>query len=343
MKHKLLTAVLVLASAALHAQENELAILRLETRFDYQQEHLQGGKINDNSGFKGRYLQFRMDGQIAEGVTYSFRQRINKPAADASFFDATDWLSVTYSKSNWAMSAGKQVVGIGGYEYDGAPIDLYFCSEFWNNIACFQVGVSGTYTTDSMNDRFMLQFCQSPFRANPLNINNSEMFAYNAMWYGAHGFYNSIWSVNMIEYLPGKFINYIALGNKFTFGDFELDLDIMNRAVSAKDFFGKDMSVMSQLKWNPLDRLSIFAKYTYDFNDSDTPGDWCVAPGTRITRFGGGLEFYPVKGSKDLRIHLNYCYTDGVNASPAGALLPQQSIVDAGVTWKINLLKIKRP
>ncbi len=337
-----LIAALTLATTALSAQNDEIIRLGLETRLDYTQEYLQGDKINGNSGFKGKYLNIRMDGNITDGLSYSYRQRLNKPNKDASFFDATDWIHVTYTRNNWSVSAGKQVVGIGGFEYDGAPIDLYFCSEYWNNIPCYQIGFSGAYTTNDGSDKFMLQFCESPFRRNAANLNNEEMFAYNAMWYGSHDFYSSIWSVNMIEYLPGKFINYIALGNKFTFGNFHMDLDIMNRAVSAKNLFGRDMSFMFKFQWSPAERFNIFAKFTHDFNNEDEIGDWSVTPGTSVTRVGGGLEFFPLKSTRNLRLHLNYCYTDGVNGSPAGALRPRQNIVDAGITWKMNMLKIKR-
>ncbi len=341
MKKTLLTFILALGATVLSAQENEIVNLSIEARLDYMQEYRQDEKINDASGFKGKYLNIRMDGTIADGLSYSYRQRLNKPNRDASFFDATDWIHFTYTRNNWSVSAGKQVVGIGGFEYDGAPIDLYFCSEYWNNIPCYKIGVSGAYTTSSMKDKFLLQFCESPFRQNALNVNNREMFAYNAMWYGSHGFYSSIWSLNTIEYLPGKFINYIALGNKFTFGNFCIDLDIMNRTTTNK--IGRDMSFMFNFKWSPVDRLNIFAKCTHDFNDSDEDGDWCITPGTNITRAGGGIEYFPLKKSKDLRLHLNYCYTNGKNASPSGALQPQQNIIDAGVTWKMNMLKIRRP
>ncbi len=339
MKKALLTAILALAAIGLNAQENELINLRVETRLDYMQEYQHGDKINGASGFKGRYLMLRMDGNLGAGFSYSYRQRVNKPTADASFFDATDWLYATYTNKNWIVSAGKQVVGIGGYEYDASPVDLYFCSEYWNNIPCFQIGFSGSYKTDDMNDIFMVQICESPFRRNAANVGNREMFAYNAMWYGSHDFFSSMWSVNMIEYLPGKFINYVVLGNRFTFGDFYFNLDIMNRAVSAKNFFGKDMSFMGKFVWSPNERLNIFAKCTHDFNNSDEIGDWCVTPGTDITRIGGGIEYYPIES---LRLHMAYCYTDGKNGSPAGALQPQQNIFDAGITWKMNLLKIRK-
>ena len=66
-----------------------------------------------------------------------------------------------------------------------------------------------------------------------------------------------------------------------------------------------------------------------------------MTPGTDIVRVGGGLEYYPLKSTKNLRLHLTYCYTDG-KAADAGVLRPQQSIIDAGVTWRMKLLNLKR-
>ena len=342
MKRIMLLTLMMLIPAFMQAQENGLVNLRIEARLDYMQEMRQGETVNDNSGFKGRYLNIRMDGQLSEHFSYSYRQRLNKPNNSITFFDATDWIHLTYTNKNWSVSAGKQVVGIGGYEYDVAPIDLYIYSEYWGNIPCFRVGVSGTYTTDDMNDKFMLQFCESPFRGHELNINNEQMFAYNAVWYGTHGIFSSIWSVNMMEYLPGKFMNYVALGNRLTLGQFQLDLDIMNRAVSTRNFFGKDMSFMSKFMWKPSDRFNVFLIATHDFNHADEIGDWSILPGTEITRVGAGLEYFPLKNSQDIRLHLNCSYADGVNTNPAGLLFPQQTVVDAGVTWRMDLLKIKR-
>ena len=240
MKKHFLSVLFALLPIAVYAQDSELLRLRIEARLDYMQEYVEGNKINNNSGFKGKYLNIRMDGNLTDNFSYSYRQRLNKPNVNATFFDATDWLTLTYKFKNWSVSAGKQVVAIGGYEYDRAPIDLYFCSEYWNNIACYQMGVSGNYTTTAGKDQILFQFCESPFRKNPSNLSNKEMFAYNLMWYGNHGFFSSMYSINFMEYLPGKYINYIALGNRFTFGKFALELDIMNRAMGGSDFLFND-------------------------------------------------------------------------------------------------------
>lgn len=340
MKFYLTSVLFALLSIAAYAQDSELLTLRVEARFDYMQEYVDDLKINDNSGFKGKYLNIRMDGNLTDGLSFSYRQRLNKPNVNASFFDATDWLTLTYRYKNWSVSAGKQVVAIGGYEYDRAPIDLYFCSEYWNNIACYQMGLSGAYTTSSGKDQILFQVCESPFRRNAANVLNQEMFAYNLMWYCNHGFFSTMYSVNFMEYLPGKYINYIALGNRFTFGKFALELDFMNRAVSGSEFLVNDYSVMGELSWRPVDRFNVFVRATYDSNKT-VAGDFCVAPGTNLLRVGAGMEYYPLKNYKNLRLHLNGCYTDG--DSPLTAVLrPNQILVDAGLTWYMNMLNIKR-
>ena len=340
MKYYLLSVLCALFSIAAYAQDSELLRLRVEARVDYMQEYVDDVKINDNSGFKGKYLNIRMDGTLMEGLSYSYRQRLNKPNVNSTFFDATDWLTLTYSYKNWSVSAGKQVVAIGGYEYDKAPIDVFFASEYWNTIACYQMGVSGAYTTSAGNDQVLFQICESPFRRTASNVNNDEMFAYNLMWYGNHGFFNTMYSVNFMEYLPGKYINYIALGNRFTFGDFAVELDLMNRAMSGANFFANDYSVMADVSWNPIDVLKVFVHATYDRNKT-VSGDLCVAPGTDLFRIGAGVEYYPIKNYKNFRLHLNCCYTDG-DSPMTTVLRPGQTIWDAGLTWYMNMLNIKR-
>ncbi|MDE6093658.1 MAG: EamA family transporter, partial [Muribaculaceae bacterium] len=207
-------AFFILPSPA-HSQDPVVNV-SLEARADWQHDRIDGENINDNSGFKGRYLNLKISGQINDQWGYNFRQRLNKTISEGTFFDATDWVYLTYSPtSRITFSAGKQVVAIGGYEYDRAPIDLYSCSEYWNNIACYQFGVSGAFRI-SNNDVLTGQVVASPFRR--AEGNNNNMYAYNLMWNGTHGFYQSIWSANLIECMPGKYINYLALGNKFTFG-----------------------------------------------------------------------------------------------------------------------------
>lgn len=337
MKKTICALLAAVFTGGVYAQESNWLNLRAEARFDYQREYLDGDAVKSNSGFKGKYINIVMDGSINESFTYAYRQRLNKAHADQSFFDATDWVYLTYkANSHWSISGGKQVVGIGGYEYDRAPIDLYFCSEYWNNIPCYQLGVSATYATASGRDKVMAQVCQSPFRAY-----GDDMYACNLMWYGSHGWFNTIYSANLMEYLPGKFIYYLALGNEFVAGNTRLQLDFMNRATDKHAFFFKDCSVMAELSWQPSRKLSVFGKVTYDVNHTGTEGDWCVWNGTELTRVGGGLEFYPLSGgNRDVRLHANFCYSFGKNGNPDGTLWPDQALVDVGLKWRVDILSL---
>ncbi|MBO5831708.1 MAG: carboxypeptidase-like regulatory domain-containing protein, partial [Alistipes sp.] len=131
-----------------YEKSNEIFRLGVEARFDYLNQALEGNQLYDASGFKVRYFNLRMDGQITPKFTYSWRQRFNNINKASDFVNNTDWLHLTYKPTdNWAISAGKQVVMIGGWEYDRAPIDVYYCSEYWNNVNCFQLGASVAFTT----------------------------------------------------------------------------------------------------------------------------------------------------------------------------------------------------
>lgn len=339
----ILVAGLSMFSNHVCAQENDNQSINIfaEARIDYQGDYLDGNNRKQNTGFKGKYINLILFGNISDSFSYSYRQRLNKAHADATFFDATDWIYLTYTTPNkhWSLSAGKQVVGIGGYEYDRAPIDLYFCSEYWNNIACYQFGASATYATGDGDDKLMFQVCESPFRANA-----HGMYAYNLMWFGSHGWFNTIYSANMMEYMPGKYIYYLALGNEFRFGDCgKLQLDIMNRAAEGHSFLFKDFSVMSELSFNIGEKVGVFGKATYDTNKSGIMADYCVLPGTDITRVGAGIEFYPLpKGNRSVRLHANYCYTFGTNGNGNGALLDNQSLFSVGLKWKIDIASLTK-
>ena len=168
MKKSLLVCLFALCANILPAQ-HQFSKFEMYTRADYQRESIDDKVNDDNSGFKGKYLMLRMDGNLGDGFTYSYRQRFNKGVKDATFFDATDWLTLTYTTGNWSFSGGKQVVGIGGYECDRAPIDTYNYSEYCSNIACYQFGISGAWTSISGKDNIMFQFCESPFGRNSIN------------------------------------------------------------------------------------------------------------------------------------------------------------------------------
>lgn len=328
-------------SAADFETKSELANLEIDARIDYQLDRLDGKTIDSNTGFEGKYLVIKLDGNITDNLSYSWRQRLNKNHSDGSFFDATDWVYLNYRIDPlWSVAGGKQVVAIGGWEYDRAPIDLYGCSVFWNNIPCYQLGASGSLDLGP-SDRLTLQLCQSPF----FTSSDRNLYAYNLLWSGTHGIFSALWSANMIEYRSGHYISYLSLGNRFTVGKVALELDLMNRATSGQRFLFDDCSVMGELSYRPTPKWNLAAKMTYDVNRSRRAADLCVLPGTELTMAGACLEFYPLAGSASrhsLRFHANCYYSWGRNANEADVMQDKTLLVDVGVKWNMNLFSIKR-
>ena len=360
-----LVAVAAFSVSALSAQSgyeknNEIFRIGVEGRLDYLNQAVAGNHDVAGSGFKVRYFNFRMDGQISPKFSYSWRQRFNRANSISEFAQNTDWFTLTYKPtSNWAISAGKQVLMIGGWEYDRAPIELYFCSEFWNNVNCYQLGASVAYTTNDGNDTILFQASQSPYDTTSSSV---DYYAYNLYWSGSHGCYTALYSLNFMQYAPGKYDKYIALGNQFKFGDATIQLDLMNRGTSLRDLCFDNFSIMGEFAYLIADRVNVFAKATYDKIGSSAVAASGLIPGTELTRVGGGVEYYPMghKGNRDVRLHAAYSYTLGVNTNfeessacdchkydENGAVIKEfkgtaqnkLGYLTIGLTWKIDVME----
>ena len=321
-----------------YGEDNEIFKLGVEARFDYLNQAVAGNHDIAGSGFKVRYFNLRMDGQISPKFSYSWRQRFNRANSISEFAQNTDWLTLTYKPAkNWAIQAGKQVLMIGGWEYDRAPMDLYFCSEFWNNVNCYQIGASVAYTTNSGNDTILFQACQSPYDT---TSNEVDYYAFNLYWSGSHGCYTALYSLNFMQYAPGKYDTYLALGNQFTFGDAKLQVDLMNRGPKAEDLLFDNFSIMGEFSYLIADRVNVFAKATYDKIGASAIAASGLIPGTEITRLGAGVEYYPMggQGNRDVRLHAAYAYNIGTNTNLAGTALGDGSYLTVGLTWRIDIM-----
>lgn len=348
MKRLLLACAISAASITAYAQdghfstaresESELVKAVVETRMDHQSVYVDGMENRGASGFKGKYLFLKVNGEIAPGVTYAWRQHFNKPGGNISKFSTADWLYVNYKIGKFDIQAGKEVTAIGGYEYDADPTNIFASSVFWQNIPCFNLGVQGGYQIGE-NDKIIVQAEQSPFATEKRN----DLYGFSAMWMGNHGPLQTLYSVNNFEYDPGKYITYIALGNKISLGKFSLEADVMNRS-SIQDWAAfKDMSAMAKLYYSPNNKITLFGKYTYDVNKSENNADKVVLDGTELNMAGGGIEYYPVKGKKNsLRLHAASFYYWGVNTDKANFNQDKTFYATAGVTWYMNLFNLKK-
>ena len=322
----------------LTAQESTSNIkLKVEARADYNHDNHK----KELNGLKGNIVDFKLEGDINDRFSYKYRQRLNKPNKDASFFDATDWLYINYKASeNISLQAGKWIVAVGCWETEPAPIDVYQLSEFCMNYDCYQWGLNLVLNSSDKQHTLYAQVCQSPFTRpyKAMNGKPSEMWAYNLLWNGNIDFFHTFYSLNLIEYMPGKYINYFASGNRFDISSrLTWDVDLLSRASKGSDLF-KDYSIMSQLVYKASDMFHCFAKVSYDVNKTGNGNDWTVHDGTEILRLGAGCEFFPLKNEK-VRLHAHYSHCWGKNTNPNGVFNDGEQILNIGFSWKMEILK----
>lgn len=315
MQRCLLILATCLLTLSVKAQPADLYFM---TRLGYDYTAVPNEGVSDDAtGFRGHYLKFLLDANITNKLRLSYRQRLLNINTNG-FFNSTDWLQLKWQATpRFALSGGKQIVAIGGYEYDRAPIDLYYCSEFWNNIACYQMGVSASFGL-SDNDLLTFQVCNSPMRAWAGN----NKYALNAIWYGTHGFWKPIWSLNLFQCADNKNIVYMALGNRFAFTDkLNLDIDFIDRYNPGCGILD-DFSLMTELSWAFDEYSRVFIKYTFDTNDVQNGStDHLVLPGTRVHLASAGFEHSPLKCiSKSLKLFAAGGYTWGENTNPDGVM-----------------------
>ena len=327
MKRLLLSTLCLLLCSLLPAQR-PVDRLYLDMRASFHQDF--SGE-DYQSQFLGEHLNFQMTGHIAPNVDYRIRQRLNKKVFDEkNIFNATDFMYINWQATpRWSFTVGKQAVLIGGYEYDAAPIDVYYYSQFCNNLyQGFTFGASITYRVAEGED-IIFQAANSP-----LSLGFQNIYSYSLAWSGHFApWWKTIWSLNFVQDQDKKFINYVSLGNHFVFGPVIWDVDIMNRSGFGQSrwFFG-DFSVISKVIWS-VGKWNICAKGGYERNDSrnvDADGrayDLVIAPGTEYGYYGCGLEWFPLK--KDiLRLHAVY-YRDTAS---------RRNNVELGATWRIDII-----
>lgn len=338
MKKLLLIAALLLplcTKAEEHVGSRLVSDLQLQVRAVWQRDWLHGEKRPEESGFKGQYLQFILKGELNRQFSYAYRQRFSKALNKGNFFDATDWLYITYQPlERLRISAGKEIVAIGGWEYDAPPIDIYQYTEYCSQLSCYEFGISAAYDL-TKHDELFFQACQSPFRKW-----GDDMYGFNLKWTGSHGFWQALYSASMLEYKPGAFVNYLAMGNKFLFPRGFFLLDYTNRYAGGQGAgFLEDFTLSGEVQVRPTKCINLFAKYSYDHNEGNHADRWLWA-GTKQHHLGVGAEFFPIHGKDDLRLHANWFHTWGHNSNTEyGYLQDGQQTLNIGVTLKVSLLK----
>jgi hypothetical protein len=299
----------------------------IDTRATFHQQTTDG--VYD-SHFQGDYLNLHIKGQLADNLTFRVRQRLNKKIDELNPFNATDFLWLKWQATpRWSFTAGKQAILIGGYEIDSPPIDVYYYGAFSSRLyQYYAFGATATYSP-APGHHISLEFCPSP-----ISPGTQDAYSYNLYWNGEIGIWRTTWSYNYVEDELHRKMNWIALGNKFSFGNLVVDVDYINRAAFGQPrFLFSDWTIISKAiltlgKWN------LCTKVGYERNDAENVApdgisyDLVLPAGNDYLYGGAGVEYFPL-GNENLRLHAVYFRDnhDRVNN------------FDVGITWRFNIYK----
>ena len=273
----------------------------------------------ENAGrFCGDGIYLDINGKISPSFSYSWNQRLaSSYYEDNSGFNGTNWLTLSYEIGDFSFTAGKDGLFIGSFEYDTADMDSYYDmnSLFYNNIDCWQWGVSAAwYPTDK--HEILIQAANSPY-----SYGEPNLYSYAAAWRGAWNHYESYWTANLWQFDKGKHVKSLNFGNRFHFGNFSLDLEYMTRATKVKTLFSEEFTTLIRpsYEWN-------WGKVLGKFGVENITEDESPKSCSFYLFYGAGMEFFPLKENKDIRIHAIWASNNyGLN------------LINIGLTWKFDI------
>lgn len=294
----------------------------------------------DQSALTLQGLYFRLGGEILPGLSYTYIHRLNK-LATSPFLETIDHLHLDWRATRWfGISGGKEVVALGGIEYDYAPIDVHYTSAYYSVVPCYQWGASLRFYP-AENDQLQLQIAQSMLHYwagdNKVNI--------NLMWHGLHGPWKALWSVSTLQSVDNEWMGYLCIGNRIDILPWlRLDLDAMMRTgLHKQTFSGKDWTFVGELSAKPIEPLRVFVRGMYDFNLSGNDADLFLDNGTKVARAGFGIEYAPIAGHREaVRLFAAGCYSwesalvDGLPESK------REFLFQAGGCFRMDILAAVR-
>ena len=324
-RQMLVTAVLLLAGVSVRAQQVDSLFFDARGSFNQVFDGRYTSKLN------AEYFNLQIFGSMTDKLSYRVRQRLNVGIDSSNPFRATDWLCLYWQATpKLKLYTGKTAVLIGGYEYDSAPIDVYYYSQFCSNL--------GQYFAFSVNGAYEFRPGQSmvfQISNSPLSSGFQDTYAYNLAWTGSFtDWWHTIWSVNLVEDEYSRMMNYVALGNHWAFNNVMVDLDLFHRASFNQDrFFFTDYSLISKVIWS-VGSWNICSKVGYEFNSADNVDskglsyDTILEAGKHYAYGGFGVEYFPLHTER-LRLHAAY-FRDNFD---------QSNNIVMGIKWKFYVIK----
>ena len=314
-------AALMLPCLLVHAQEADNTgsgvVLNIIPRLDLSENFStkKGGDSDFNFGNSALYTLF--EGNITKELSFSVSnhwlqekpKNLYKHALRSDDVNFVDWAYLTYSFGDWSISAGKQMVTTGGFEFDDYDWDVYspLQTGLWNNLAPYQWGGNIEWKA-SEHDTFTAQMTCSPYGRRPLK---SGLFNYSLQYRGVFGNFETLSSLTFIQHTKfGKgtgvldcFDKLLAIGIRGNWEPAVVSLDIFNKVGNEEEIMVNGITAAPSVLVNVNGKLDLFGKVAFEHMKDKLPGISRDA-----VKFGAGMHWRPVKGNDAFRIHAIAAY-----------------------------------
>lgn len=307
--------------------------LHLKSTFNAQFPNPQSGK--DEAKFRFDHLMIDLHGQLTDHLSYKYLQRVHQGVRafeSENLSSSINYAYLTYRfNPRYAITAGRQAVAVGGFEYYEYPIDIYDFSLINGNFTCYLTGLQFNYNP-SPKQELCLQVLNNrqgsmseAFGVLPENI--EKPFAplyYTLAWnssYAADRFKLRC-SATAGEQAKGQWMVLAAAGIRVQSGPFSMYLDQLYTR-SSIDHLNCIRNMATAPEENALYTATRHTEYlttTLDMNYQFTP-QWNLhlkgcyergsvfksseswKSGNYLSSWGyqGAVEFFPMK-DRNLRI-----------------------------------------
>lgn len=323
--------------------DDKMLNIMLDTRVDFQSTF--NGSDLDEATFRGQTFKIWLVGEIIPGIRYRVRHRLNKPQTPLreGYSGATDqaWLAFDLGKK-WTITAGKQSVQFGTFEYDYNPADIYQPTMAFDDLDAYKTGINVAFRF--LGQTMNLQVVNSDAPQFASEEYKNKALAVAALWEGslANGAIKTRWGYGAFQHTKTKFYQWLTAGTQFNIGKFttEFDYYLGNRdmdysaVVETPDLgsrYVRDQSASLNLKYN-FGKWRPFIKGTWNQrHDKDFDNNAYESLGIQTV-----MEFYPFTNTlvKDLRFHAAYAYGNtNFEGEFAGLSNKDTHMVLVGTRW----------
>lgn len=292
----------------------------------------------DEASFRFDHVMIGIYGNITDKLSYKYLQRLNRGTQAFETENLSNTIDYAYLRyqlnPRFAVTAGRQALFVGGFEYNEYPINIYDYSGITNNITCYLTGVNIAYSPRS-NQEIGFQILnnragsmEEAFGQIPEGVERPYASLYYSLAWNSNYADNKIrlrYAATTGELAEGKWVFMISGGQMVDLGKVNVFLDVlyhrsgidhlgvirrmaMNADGTAWDGIARSveyLTFVSEANYRFLPKWNIHLKGFYD-RASVYKENEAFSKGNYLSSWGyqGGIEFFPMADS-NLHLFLN--------------------------------------